>query len=112
MGIRFIQGPPGWITEDETTHNLYVHAEDVALGKVVEHEYDMVMLNQAPVPQRDVDTVSSVLNITQSPGGWFMEYHPKLRPMDTPTDGIFLAGARQGEKDIPASVSSGTGAGR
>ncbi len=110
MGIRFIQGRPGLITEDETTHNLFVHSEDVALGKVVEHEYDMVMLNQAAVPQPDVDTVSSVLNITQSPGGWFMEYHPKLRPMDTPTDGIFLAGACQGQKDIPASVSSGSAA--
>ena len=39
-----------------------------------------------------------------------MEYHPKLRPMDSPTDGIFLAGASQGLKDIPASVSSGSAA--
>lgn len=110
MGIHFIQGRPGLITEDEETHNLFVHSEDVALGKVIEHEYDMVMLNQAAVPQPDVDDVSSVLNITQSPGGWFMEYHPKLRPMDTPTDGIFLAGACQGQKDIPASVASGSAA--
>jgi len=50
------------------------------------------------------------LNISQSPGGWFMEYHPKLRPVDTPTDGIFLAGACQGQKDIPASVSTGSAA--
>jgi len=110
MGIRFIQGRPSLITEDGETHNLYVHSEDVTLGKVVEHQYDMVMLNQAGVPQPDVDTVSSVLNITQSPGGWYMEYHPKLRPIDTPTDGIFLAGACQGLKDIPASVSSGSAA--
>ncbi|HAF61455.1 MAG TPA: methyl-viologen-reducing hydrogenase subunit delta [Anaerolineaceae bacterium] len=107
MGIRFIQGRPSLITEDLQTHNLFVHSEDVSLGKVVEHEYDMVMLNQAAVPQPDVDSVSSVLNITQSPGGWFMEYHPKLRPVDSPTDGIFLAGACQGLKDIPSSVSSG-----
>jgi heterodisulfide reductase subunit A len=110
MGIRFVQGRPSLITEDADTHNLHVHSEDIALGYVVEHEYEMVMLNQAGVPQPDVDTVSSVLNITQSPGGWFMEYHPKLRPIDTPTDGIFLAGACQGLKDIPASVSSGSAA--
>ncbi len=110
MGIRFIQGRPSLITEDADTHHLHVHSEDIALGKVVEHQYDMVMLNQAGVPQPDVDTVSSVLNITQSPGGWFMEYHPKLRPIDTPTDGIFLAGACQGLKDIPASVASGSAA--
>ena len=110
MDIRFIQGRPGLITEDPETGNLFVHSEDVAMGRVLEHEYDMVMLNQAAVPQPDVDTVSSVLNISQSPGGWFMEYHPKLRPMDSPTDGVFLAGACQGVKDIPASVAQGSAA--
>lgn len=110
MGIHFIQGRPSLITEDPATRNLWVHSEDVALGKVIEREYDMVMLNQAAIPQRDVDKVSSVLNITQSPGGWFMEYHPKLRPMDSPTDGVFLAGACQGVKDIPTSVAQGSAA--
>lgn len=110
MGIRFIQGRPSLITEDAETHNLFVHSEDITLGQVTEYEYDMVMLNQAAVPQPDVDDVSSVLNVVQSPGGWFMEYHPKLRPIDTPTDGVFLAGACQGLKDIPASVTSGSAA--
>jgi len=110
MDIRFIQGRPGLITEDPQTGNLFVHSEDRDLGRVAEHEYDMVMLNQAAVPQPDVDAVSSVLNISQSPGGWFMEYHPKLRPIDSPTDGISLAGACQGVKDIPASVAQGSAA--
>jgi len=110
LGVHFTQGRPSLITEDPETRNLYVHAEDVALGRVSEREYDMVMLNQAAVPQPDVDTTSSVLNISQSPGGWFMEYHPKLRPMDSPTDGLFLAGACQGVKDIPASVAQGSAA--
>jgi len=110
MGIRFIQGRPSLITEDQETGNLFVHSEDRDLGQVTEREYDMVMLNQAAVPQPDVDTVSSVLNISQSPGGWFMEYHPKLRPVDSPTDGVSLAGACQGIKDIPASVAQGSAA--
>lgn len=110
MGIHFIQGRPSLITEDPETRNLFVISEDISLGQTIEREYDMVMLNQAAVPQPDVDTVSSVLNITQSPGGWFMEYHPKLRPMDSPTDGVFLAGACQGQKDIPASVAQGSAA--
>ena len=110
MDIRFIQGRPNRITEDPETGNLFVHSEDRDLGRVTEHEYDMVMLNQAAVPQPDVDTVSSVLNISQSPGGWFMEYHPKLRPIDSPTDGVSLAGACQGVKDIPASVAQGSAA--
>jgi heterodisulfide reductase subunit A len=110
MGIHFFQGRPGLITEDPASHNLYVHSEDITLGKAVENEYDMVMLNQAAVAQPDVNTVSSVINISQSPGGWFMEYHPKLRPMDSPTDGVYLAGACQGAKDIPASVAQGSAA--
>jgi heterodisulfide reductase subunit A len=110
MDIHFIQGRPSMITEDPATHNLFVHSEDVALGRVIEREYDMVMLNQAAVPQPDADEMSSLLNISQSPGGWFMEYHPKLRPMDSPTDGVFLAGACQGVKDIPASVAQGSAA--
>ncbi len=110
MGIHFIQGRPALITEDPITHNLFIHAEDIALGKVIEHEYDMIMLNQAAIPQPDQNHMSSVLNVAQSPGGWFMEYHPKLRPMDSPTDGIFFAGTCQGPKDIPASVAQGSAA--
>jgi len=110
MGIHFIQGRPALITEDSSTHNLFIHSEDITLGRVVEHEYDMVMLNQAAIPQPDQNHMSSVLNVAQSPGGWFMEYHPKLRPMDSPTDGIFFAGACQGPKDIPSSVAQGSAA--
>ncbi len=110
MGIHFIQGRPSLITEDSKTHNLFVHSEDISLGKVIEKEYNLVMLNQAGIPQPDQATMGSVLNIVQSPGGFFMEYHPKLRPIDTPTDGVFLAGACQGLKDIPSSVSQGLAA--
>jgi heterodisulfide reductase subunit A len=110
MGVKFMQGRPGQITQDPETHNLMVHAEDVSLGRALALEYDMVMLNQAAVPQPDVARVSATFNISQSPGGWFMEYHPKLRPMDSPTDGVFLAGACQGAKDIPASVAQGAAA--
>ncbi len=110
MGIHFIQGRPSLITEDEATHNLFVHSEDITLGRVIENEYDMVMLNQAAIPQPDQNHMSSVLNVAQSPGGWFMEYHPKLRPIDSPTDGIFFAGACQGPKDIPSSVAQGSAA--
>jgi heterodisulfide reductase subunit A len=110
MGVKFMQGRPGQITQDPETQNLMVHAEDVSLGRALALEYDMVMLNQAAVPQPDVGRVSATFNISQSPGGWFMEYHPKLRPMDSPTDGVFLAGACQGAKDIPASVAQGAAA--
>ncbi len=110
MGIRFIQGRPSLITEDPTTGNLFIQAEDLGLGQVLELETDMVVLSTAAVPRADTDDMGSVLNISRSPSGFFMEYHPKLRPVDSPTDGIFLAGAAQGPKDIPASVAQGSGA--
>jgi heterodisulfide reductase subunit A len=110
MGIRFVQGRPSIITEDPDTGNLFIQAEDVGLGEVVELESEMVVLSTAAVPRVDTDQMGSVLNISRSPSGFFMEYHPKLRPVDSPTDGIFLAGAAQGPKDIPASVAQGSGA--
>ncbi len=110
MGIRFIQGRPSIITEDPETGNLFIQAEDVGLGQVLELESEMVILSTAAIPRVDTDQMGSVLNISRSPSGFFMEYHPKLRPVDSPTDGIFLAGAAQGPKDIPASVAQGSGA--
>jgi len=110
MGIRFIQGRPSLITEDPQTHNLFVRAEDVGLGQVIEMETELVALSAAAVPRADTDRVSTTLNISRSPGGFYMEYHPKLRPVDSPTDGVFLAGAAQGPKDIPSSVAQGSAA--
>ena len=110
MGIRFIQGRPSWITENPESRNLFIQAEDVGLGQVVELETELVVLSTAAVPRADTDDVGSILNISRSPSGFFMEYHPKLRPVDSPTDGVFLAGAAQGPKDIPASVAQGAGA--
>ncbi len=110
MGIRFIQGRPSRINEDPATGNLLVQAEDLALGEVIELESELVVLSTAAVPRADADQVSTTLNVSRSPGGFFMEYHPKLRPVDSPTDGVFLAGAAQGPKDIPASVAQGSAA--
>ena len=78
---------------------------------MIEHEAEMVCSPAAAIPQpRRWIRVSSTLTIARSPGGFFMEYHPKLRPVDSPTDGVFLAGAAQGPKDIPASVAQGSAA--
>ncbi|MHB9034752.1 MAG: hydrogenase iron-sulfur subunit [Anaerolineae bacterium] len=110
MGIRFIQGRPSQVTEDPETHNLFVEVEDQALGQVIEMEAEMVCLAAAAVPRADSEHVASMLTLSRSPGGFYMEYHPKLRPVDSPTDGIFLAGAIQGPKDIPASVAQGSAA--
>jgi len=109
-GIRFIQGRPSLVSEDPDTGNLIIEAEDQALGSVVEVETEMVCLSAAAIPQPDAEDLSAKLTLARSPSGFFMEYHPKLRPVDAPTDGIYLAGAAQGPKDIPASVAQGSAA--
>jgi heterodisulfide reductase subunit A len=109
-GIRFIQGRPAQITEDPATKNLIIEAEDRNLGRLIELEADMVVLSTAAVPRQGAQTLGQALTIPSDPSGFYMEYHPKLRPIDTPTEGVFLAGAAQGPKDIPASVAQGSGA--
>ena len=94
----------------EVTQNgdgLKIKAEGVG---PIELDADMVVLATAAVPSRDAKEIGSVLKIPESPDGFFMESHPKLKPIDTASDGIFLAGCCQSPKDIPDSVAQACGA--
>jgi heterodisulfide reductase subunit A len=71
---------------------------------------DLVVLATGIVPREDSKELARVLNINQSADGFLLEAHPKLRPVDTFTDGIFLAGCCQSPKDIPDAVAQGSGA--
>jgi heterodisulfide reductase subunit A len=71
---------------------------------------DLVVLATAIIPRTDSKEFSRVLNISQSADGFYLEAHPKLRPVDTFTDGIFLAGCCQSPKDIPDAVAQASGA--
>ena len=110
MGVNFIRGKASEIVEDPETKNLYVRAEDVALGEPIEIEAELVILATAAVPAEGTEDLARILNLSRGSDGFFLESHPKLKPIDTPVDGIFLAGACQGPKDIPYSVSQGSGA--
>jgi heterodisulfide reductase subunit A len=70
----------------------------------------MVVLATAAVAAQGSDEVARVFNISRGSDGFFMESHPKLKPIDTPADGVFVAGGCQGPKDVPYSVSQGMGA--
>jgi heterodisulfide reductase subunit A len=109
-GVIFIRGKVGRIDENPDNHNLTVHSEDTLLGETVEIEADMVVLATASIPKKGSDNLARILNISRGQDGFFMEAHPKLKPLDAPTDGIFYAGACAGLKDIPYSVSQGSGA--
>lgn len=109
LGVNFIRGRISRILEDPETRNLIIHAEDTNLGMPLEVEVEMVVLATAAIPHKSSEEVARILNLTRGSDGFFMESHPKLKPLDSPTDGIFLAGACQGPKDIPYSVSQGCG---
>jgi len=73
-------------------------------------EADLVVLATAIVQRKDIEELSKVLKISKGADGFFLELHPKLKPMDTATRGIFLAGCCQGPKDIPDTVAQASGA--
>jgi heterodisulfide reductase subunit A len=110
LGVNFVRGRVSRILEVPETRNLIIHAEDMTLGQPIEVEAEMVVLATAAIPKKGTEETARILNLTRGADGFFMESHPKLKPIDAPTDGIFLAGACQGLKDIPYSVSQGSGA--
>ena len=110
QGVNFIRGRVSRVEEDPTTHNLLLYAEDENLGQPIEIEADMVVLATAAIAKKGSEDIARIINLTRGSDGFFMESHPKLKPMDAPTDGVFFAGACQGLKDIPYSVSQGSGA--
>jgi heterodisulfide reductase subunit A len=110
LDVNFVRGRVSRILEVPETKNLIIHAEDMTLGQPIEIEAEMVVLATAAIPKKGTEEMARILNLTRGADGFFMESHPKLKPIDAPTDGIFLAGACQGPKDIPYSVSQGSGA--
>ncbi len=84
---------------------LVVRGEDSLLGRPVEIEADMVVLASAMVARSDAGDLARTLGISYDKDNFFTEAHPKLRPVETHTAGVFLAGACQGPKDIPDSVA-------
>ncbi|MCK4933567.1 hydrogenase iron-sulfur subunit, partial [Candidatus Bathyarchaeota archaeon] len=110
LDVTFIRGRASHILEDPETKDLIIRAEDMTLGQPIELPAEMVVLCTAAVPNADAGDLARILSISRGTDGFFMESHPKLKPLDTPVDGIFLAGACQAPKDIPYSVSQGSGA--
>ena len=104
-GVRYIRGIPGEIREDPTTRNLLVKVENTTTARVEEYELDMVILSVGLEPKADLKRLIGVLNLSQTSDGFLMEAHPKLRPVDAPTPGIFFAGCVEAPKDIKDSVT-------
>ncbi len=113
-GVHFIRGKVAEITDaartPEEEGKTIVQVEDTLIGKQRRIPVDMVILSAGLEPRHDAKQVAIKFGISCSIDGWFIEKHPKLDPVATMTDGVFVAGACQGPKDIPASVAQGAAA--
>ncbi len=113
-GTVFIRGKPAEVTNiaetPEEEGKLIVQFEDTLVGKQRRLPVDMVVLSCGIEPQKDVEAIARLFNISRSADGFFLEKHPKLDPVATMTDGIFVAGCCQGPKDIPDTVAQASAA--
>ncbi len=102
-GVIFIRGRPAEIVPHDG--RLLVKAEDANLGRLMQIPVDMVILSAGLEPRRDAADVSHLFGFSRSGDGFFLEKHPKLAPVETASNGVFIAGACQGPKDIPDTVA-------
>jgi len=103
--IKFIEEATPEITETPDK-KLLVSVYDMLAGHEVKLTSDWVVLSTPLIPHKDSIILARTLKIPLSPDGFLMEAHLKLRPVDTQMDGIFVAGAATGPKDVPESIVS------
>ncbi len=108
-GTVMIRGRPSYITDvpldPSEKEKLILVAEDTILSTVKRYPVDMVILSIAMEPADGAGEVAQAFTCSRSADGFFLETHPKLAPVSTPTAGVFIAGACQGPKDIPETVA-------
>ena len=109
-GVRFIRGLPGDVREDSETGNLIVTVENTTRNRLEQHEFDLLVLAVGAVPAVNTEIIRQMVSLSTSPGGFLREAHPKLRPVDTPTKGVYIAGAAESPKDVRESVTQASAA--
>ena len=109
-GVIFIRGLPAEISENRKTRSLWLIGENTLQKELYKINADMVILSIGIEPRRDSDIIQRLLVLSRTSDGFFMEAHPKLRPVDTPTGGVFLAGCAESPKDIKDSVTQASAA--
>ena len=113
-GTVFVRGKVAEISNipenSKEEGKLVAIAEDTLLGKKIRVPVDMVVLCTAIEARADATNVGRTFGVNQGADGFFLEEHPKLGPLNTATDGVFLAGCCQKPMDIPDTVSQASGA--
>jgi heterodisulfide reductase subunit A len=113
-GTHFVRGKVAEISDfariPQEEGQLVIQVEDTLIGKQRRIPVDMVILSSGLQARHDAKEVAKMFGISCSADSWYIERHPKLDPVATMTEGIFIAGCAQGPKDIPASVVQGAAA--
>jgi heterodisulfide reductase subunit A len=109
LGVQFIRGLPGDILPLKNG-NLRLIGEMTLMDRLYDIETEMVILSVGLKPSTGSELVRKFLTLSLTSGGFFMVAHPKLRPVDTSTRGVFLAGCAEGPKDIKDSVTQASAA--
>jgi len=113
-GANFIRGKVSEVTDhtisEDEKGKLVVVCEDTLLGAMIRVPVDMVVLCTALEPRADAGDVARLVNINRSADGFFLERHPKLDPVATMNDGMFVIGCCQSPKDIPDTVAQASAA--
>jgi heterodisulfide reductase subunit A len=107
MFLMYAKGKPPRILEapKNDPYGLLIHLDEVLSGETVEIPADLVVLMVGMEARPDSAEVARTVNISRDKDGWFIESHPKLEPVATTTDGVYVAGACQSPKDIPDTVA-------
>ena len=102
-GVHYVKGMVGKVVPEGK--KLMVQASDLLANKQLHIAADMVVLAAAIEPDKSARPLATMLTASMDTNDFFTEAHPKLRPVESPTAGIFLSGACQGPKDIPETVA-------
>ena len=102
-GVHYIKGMVGKVSPEG--NKLKVQASDLLANKQLHIDADLVVLAAAIEPDKSARPLATMLTASMDTNDFFTEAHPKLRPVESPTAGVFLSGACQGPKDIPETVS-------
>ncbi len=107
-GVKYVKGMVGKVTPEGD--KLKVQASDLIANKQLHIDADLVVLAAGIEPDKSARPLATMLTASMDTNDFFTEAHPKLRPVESPTAGVFLSGACQGPKDIPETVSQASAA--
>jgi heterodisulfide reductase subunit A len=109
-GVTYVRGLPGDVVEDHETGHLRLTVENTTSNRLENHEFDLLVLAVGAVPAANTETIRQMVSLSKSPSGFIKEAHPKLKPVDTPTKGVFIAGGVESPKDVSSSVTQASAA--